>query len=371
MNSEEFTITKKEINMVVQALKNEITGFGPLESLLSDNTVSEIMVNSAKEVYVEKKGKLVRTDIKFRDNQHVLQIIDKIVSPLGRRIDESSPMVDARLPDGSRVNAIVPPLAIKGPCITIRKFSSSPLTIENLISYNSLDNRMAEFIKMAVIAKSNIIVAGGTGSGKTTFLNVLSSFIPSNQRIVTIEDSAELQLNQDHIVSLEARPANMENMGEVTIRDLLKNSLRMRPDRIVVGEVRGAEALDMLQAMNTGHNGSLSTIHSNSPRDAISRLATIVLYSGIDFPMKSINEQISSAIDLIVYVERLSDGSRKVTSITEVLGMDQDTILIQEIFHFEKMTKSYDNIKGTFKSSPVRPKILEKFESSGLNLGAW
>jgi pilus assembly protein CpaF len=368
---ETSAITQKERNMVVQSLLDEILGLGPLQNLINDEAITEIMVNSPEQVYVEKHGKLILSDVKFRNNDHVLQIIHKIVSPLGRRVDESSPMVDARLTDGSRVNAIILPLALKGPCITIRKFPSNPLTIEKLISYNSLTDKMANFLENAVAAKCNIIVAGGTGSGKTTFLNVLSSFIPSTERIITIEDAAEIQLHQPHVVSLESRPSNIEDKGEVTIRDLVRNSLRMRPDRIIVGEVRGAEALDMLQAMNTGHNGSLSTIHSNSPRDAITRLTTIVLYSGIDFPIKSIHEQIASAVDLIIYVERFPDGSRKITHITEVLDIEGDRILTQDIFYYEKTGTSYDKNRAEFKKSGIRPRIVDKFIAQGVPIGEW
>lgn len=362
-------LTNIEHSIIIDALIDEITGMGPLERLLSDDTISEVMVNGPDQVYIERKGRLKLSDVKFRNGEHVLQIIDKIVSPLGRRIDESSPMVDARLKDGSRVNAIIPPIALTGPTITIRKFSATPLTMKNLVSFGALNNKMADFLEKAVKAKANIIVAGGTGSGKTTFLNVLSSFIPGGERIVTIEDAAELQLAQPHIVSLESRPANIEGRGEVTIRDLLRNSLRMRPDRIVVGEVRGGEALDMLQAMNTGHAGSLSTVHANSPRDALARLETMVLYSGIEFPLQAIREQIYSAIDLIVYQERLPDGSRKTTRISEVLGMEGDIIVMQDVFYFEKMGKSSDKIRGEFKSSSLRPKILDKFIALGLSEG--
>lgn len=365
------TITNKERAMLIQSIVDELTGLGPIKSLINDATVSEIMINGYNQVYVERKGCVELTNVKFRDNEHVMQIVDKIVSPLGRRIDESSPMVDARLPDGSRVNVIIPPLSLIGPVITIRKFSETPLTMENLVSYESLDENMAKFIHMAVQAKLNIIVAGGTGSGKTTFLNVLSSFIRDNERIITIEDAAELKLMQPHVVSLESRPPNMEGKGEIAIRDLVRNSLRMRPNRIIVGEVRGAEALDMIQAMNTGHEGSMSTIHCNSPRDALSRTATMILYTGIDFPLKAIREQISSAIDLIVYIERLSDGSRKVTHISEVLGMEGETITLQDVFYFERMGIKGENIQGQFKRALVRPHVLDKFKEEGINIGRW
>jgi pilus assembly protein CpaF len=300
-----------------------------------------------------------------------MNIIDKILSPLGRRLDESSPMVDARLPDGSRVNAIISPLSLIGPVVTVRKFSSTPLTIENVIAYKTLDENMAKFIEMAVKARLNIIVAGGTGSGKTTLLNVLSSFIFDDERIITIEDAAELKLMQPHVVSLESRPPNIEGKGQITIRDLVRNSLRMRPNRIIVGEVRGSEALDMIQAMNTGHEGSMSTVHSNSPRDTLSRISTMILYSGIDFPLKAIREQISSAIDLIIYLERLPDGSRRVTHITEVVGMENETITLQDVFYFQRTGIQDGKIQGEFKCSVVRPRILDKFKEQGMDIERW
>lgn len=370
-NQNHPTITNKERGMLIQSIVDEFTGLGPIKSLINDSTVSEIMINGYNQVYVERKGCVELTNVKFRGNEHVMQIIDKIVSPLGRRIDESSPMVDARLPDGSRVNVIIPPLSLIGPVITIRKFFETPLTMENLISYESLDENMAKFIEMAVQGRLNIIIAGGTGSGKTTFLNVMSSFIGDNERIITIEDAAELKLMQSHVVSLESRPPNMEDKGEITIRDLVRNSLRMRPNRIIVGEVRGAEALDMIQAMNTGHEGSMSTIHCNSPRDALSRLSTMILYTGIDFPLKAMKEQISSAIDLIVYLERLQDGSRKVTHIAEVVGMEGEAITLQDIFYFEKMGIKDEKIQGEFKRVLVRPHVLDKFQQEGINIGRW
>lgn len=365
------TITNKVRLMLIQSIADELTGFGPIQKLINDNSISEIMINGPKQVYVEKEGLILPSDVKFRDNDHVMNIIDKILSPLGRRLDESSPMVDARLPDGSRVNAIISPLSLIGPVVTVRKFSSTPLTIENVIAYKTLDENMAKFIEMAVKARLNIIVAGGTGSGKTTLLNVLSSFIFDDERIITIEDAAELKLMQPHVVSLESRPPNIEGKGQITIRDLVRNSLRMRPNRIVVGEVRGSEALDMIQAMNTGHEGSMSTVHSNSPRDTISRISTMILYSGIDFPLKAIKEQISSAIDLIIYLERLSDGSRKVTHITEVVGMENDTVTLQDIFYFERTGIQDGKIQGEFKCSVVRPRILERFKEQGMDIERW
>jgi pilus assembly protein CpaF len=354
---------------VVEEIINDLTGFGPINPLLLDSDVSEVMVNGPNRVYCERKGKLIRTDITFRDNEHVMSIIDKIVSPLGRRIDESSPMVDARLPDGSRVNAIIPPLALNGPSITIRKFSEDPFTIEDLINFGTITTEMAIFLEACVKARLNIFVSGGTGSGKTTSLNVLSNFIPDDERIVTIEDAAELQLGQDHVVSLESRPPNIEGNGAITIRDLVRNSLRMRPDRVVIGEVRGAEALDMLQAMNTGHDGSLATGHSNSPRDMISRLETMVLMAGVDLPVKAIREQISGAIDIIIQQSRLKDGSRKITSITEVQGLEGDVIVLQDIFSFKQQGMDENGkVIGKLVPTGVRPKFYERLETSGISI---
>jgi pilus assembly protein CpaF len=356
---------------VVDELINDLTGFGPINPLLLDEDVSEVMVNGPNQVYCERKGKLVLTSIKFRDDEHVMSVIEKIVAPIGRRIDESSPMVDARLPDGSRVNAIIPPLALNGPTITIRKFSKDPFQIEDLVNFGTLTKDMATFLDACVKARLNIFVSGGTGSGKTTTLNVLSNFIPDDERIVTIEDAAELQLGQDHIISLESRPPNIEGKGAVTIRDLVRNSLRMRPDRVVIGEVRGSEALDMLQAMNTGHDGSLATGHSNSPRDMIARLETMVLLGGVDLPIKAIREQISGALDLIIQQSRLKDGSRRITNITEVQGMEGDVIVLQDIFTYvqEGLTPE-GKIIGKLSPTGVRPKFYEKLESSGIHIPA-
>ena len=354
---------------IISEITDEVLALGPITPLLNDTSVSEVMVNGPSHVYVERKGKLVLTDITFRDNEHIMHIIEKIVAPLGRRIDESSPMVDARLKDGSRVNAIIPPLALRGPTITIRKFSKDPLKIEDLIRFGTLTPEMAKFLEACVKARLNIVVSGGTGSGKTTTLNVLSCFIPNDERIVTCEDAAELQLRQEHVVTLESRPANIEGKGSVSIRDLVKNCLRMRPDRIVVGEVRSGEALDMLQAMNTGHDGSLTTGHANSPRDMLARLETMVLMAGMDLPVRAIREQISSAVDLILQQNRLKDGSRRVTHLTEILGMEGDTIVLQDIFVYEQ--KGLDDngkIIGQFKPTGIRPKFLSKFESSGIKL---
>ncbi|MFT9487228.1 MAG: CpaF family protein [Tepidibacillus sp.] len=367
LQESEEPLTRQQRETICQEMIAEMKGFGPIDPLLHDDEVSEIMVNHAKQVYVERKGRLERVPVQFRDDAHVMRIIEKIVSPLGRRIDESSPMVDARLPDGSRVNAIIPPLAIKGPSITIRKFAKDPFQIEDLIGFGTLTEPMARFLEAAVKARLNIVVSGGTGSGKTTTLNVLSSFIPDDERIVTIEDAAELQLRQDHVITLETRPPNIEGKGAITMRDLVKNSLRMRPDRIVVGEVRSGEALDMLQAMNTGHDGSLTTGHANTPRDMLSRLETMVLMAGMDLPVRAIREQIASAIDLIVQQNRLKDGSRKITQITEVLGMEGDVITMQDIFVYKQQGKDINGkVVGSFQPTGIVPKCFESIQTSGI-----
>ncbi|QAT41590.1 CpaF family protein [Clostridium sp. JN-9] len=356
---------------IVQEIINDITGYGPINPLLQDPEITEVMVNGPDMVYVEKEGKLQFTDIKFRDDDQVMQVIEKIVSPLGRRIDESSPMVDARLPDGSRVNAIIPPLSLNGPVITIRKFSKYPYTIEDLINFGTLSKEMAVFLNACVKAKINIFICGGTSSGKTTTLNVLSSFIPNNERIITIEDAAELQLSQEHVISLESRPPNIEGKGEVTIRDLVINSLRMRPDRLVVGEVRGGEALDMLQAMNTGQDGSLATGHSNTSRDMISRLETMVLMAGVDLPVRAIRQQIAGAISLIVEQTRFKDGTRKIVNITEVRGMEGDAIVLQDIFKFkQKKIDVNGKVVGDFVPTGVRPKFYDDFQAYGIQVPA-
>jgi pilus assembly protein CpaF len=368
LEQENIILSRVERARLFEAVAAEILGFGPIEPLLKDNSVNEIMVNGPKQVYIERHGRLEKTNVLFQNDEHVMRVIDRIVAPLGRRIDEASPYVDARLPDGSRVNAVIPPLAIKGPTITIRKFSKEPFMIEDLIRFGTVTPEMATFLKACVEARLNLVVSGGTGSGKTTTLNVLSCFIPDDERIITVENAAELQLRQDHVVTLESRPANIEGRGEITIRDLVINCLRMRPDRIVVGEVRGGEALDMLQAMNTGHDGSLTTAHANSPRDCLSRLETMVLMAGMELPVKAIREQVSAAIDVIVQQERLKDGSRKITSVTEVQGMEGDIIVMQEIFVFEQTGVEGGKIVGRMKPTGVRPKFIEKFESANIYL---
>lgn len=360
LKEKEMHLSRTERQTMINYIIDESIGFGPISKYLLDDEISEIMVNGPEQVYVEKRGLLELADASFEDNQHVMRIIEKIVSPLGRRIDESSPMVDARLPDGSRVNAIIPPLALNGPTITIRKFSKKPLNVGNLISFGTMTSDMALFIEACIKARLNIVVSGGTGSGKTTTLNVLSSFIPDNERIVTIEDAAELQLGQEHVVRLESRPANIEGKGAINVRDLVRNSLRMRPDRIVIGEVRGGEALDMLQAMNTGHDGSITTGHANSPRDMLARLETMVLMAGMDLPVRAIREQIASAIDIIIQQARLKDGSRKITHITEVQGMEKDTIILQDIFILDE--------KGTYTATGIRPKFMEKLTNTRVSL---
>jgi pilus assembly protein CpaF len=370
LSQENIILSRAERERLFEGIVAEILGFGPLEPLLADESVSEIMVNGPDKVFVERKGKLSKTNIIFENNEHVMRVIDRIVSPLGRRIDESSPYVDARLPDGSRVNAIIPPLALNGPTLTIRKFEKDPLTIDDLVSFGSISPETAEFLKSCVKARLNIIVSGGTGSGKTTLLNVLSSFIPEDERIITIENAAELQLRQEHVVTLESRPPNIEGKGEVTIQDLVVNTLRMRPDRIVVGECRAGEALDMLQAMNTGHDGSLTTAHANSPRDTLSRLETMCLMAGMDLPVRAIREQVAAAVDLIVQQARMRDGSRKVINITEVQGMEGDIIVMSDIFVFEQQGMENGKIIGRLKPTGIRPKFYEQIEVAGITLPA-
>lgn len=371
MDEEIMLVPQGERKRIIPEVLDEVLGFGPIEPLLKDSTISEIMVNNANQVYIERNGKLELTEVTFRDDAHVMHIIEKIIAPIGRRIDESSPMVDARLPDGSRVNAIIPPLSLKGPVLTIRKFAKEPYKVEDLIRFGTWTQEVADFLKACVEGKLNIIVSGGTGSGKTTTLNILSAFIPSNERIVTVEDAAELQLRQAHVVTLESRPSNIEGKGQIAIRDLVKNCLRMRPDRIVVGEVRGGEALDMLQAMNTGHDGSLTTGHANSPRDMLARLETMVLMAGMNLPARAIREQMSAALNLIIHQSRMPDGSRKITNITEIQGMEGEVITMQDIFVFESMGRDENgHIIGKFKPTGIRPKFIDKLSSIGINVSS-
>jgi pilus assembly protein CpaF len=367
-------LTRDERRQLVREIADDILGYGPLEPLLRDDSVTEVMVNSADHIYVERAGKIERTTTTFVDDAHLLRIIDKIVSQVGRRVDEASPMVDARLPDGSRVNAIIPPLSLRGPVLTIRKFSRDPYTMDDLINFGSLTAKSAHFLAACVQGKLNMLISGGTGTGKTTTLNALSAFVPGDERIVTIEDAAELQLQQDHVITLEARPPNIEGQGEVRIRELVRNALRMRPDRIIVGEVRGAETLDMLQAMNTGHEGSLTTIHANSPRDALSRLETLVLTAGVELPLRAIREQVASAFDVLVQIERLVDGSRRITHVTEVLGMESDVITLQDIFIAKPPDE--ESVAGTgatrlltpLMCTGLKPHFLEKMAAQGVIL---
>ncbi len=368
LDSENIILARVDRARLFEAVAAEILGFGPIEPLLKDQSITEIMVNGPHLVYIERHGRLEKTNIQFQNDEHVMRVIDRIVAPLGRRIDEASPYVDARLPDGSRVNAIIPPLALNGPTITIRKFSKDPLTVDDLIRFGSFTPEMSTFLKACIEARLNVLVSGGTGSGKTTTLNVLSAWIPDDERIVTVENAAELQMRQEHVITLESRPANIEGRGEVTIRDLVINCLRMRPDRIVVGECRGGEALDMLQAMNTGHDGSLTTLHANTPRDALTRLETMCLMAGMDLPVRAIREQIASAVDLIVQQERLKDGTRKMTTITEVQGMEGDVVVMQDIFVFEQTGIEGGKIVGRMKPTGIRPKFIDKFESANIYL---
>jgi pilus assembly protein CpaF len=366
-----LTLSDSNRQYLLRYILDEISGYGPLQPLLDDQDITEIMVNGPKSVYIEKKGRLELTNVVFEDSSHILKIIDRIVSPLGRHIDSESPMVDARLPDGSRVNAIIPPCAIDGPSLTIRKFRKEKLSIAKLVESNSLTQGMADFLRACVLGRLNIIISGGTGSGKTTFLNVLSDFIPEGERIVTIEDAAELQLRQPHIVRLETKLASVEGLGAVSVRELVRNSLRMRPDRIVIGECRGGEALDMLQAMNTGHDGSLTTIHANSPRDTLSRLETLVLMAGMDLPIKIVRQQISSAMDVIVQMSRLRDGTRKITAVTEVAGMEGDVIVLSDIFKFNQSGVDVEGkILGQHKATGIRPLFGPRLEASGFRLAA-
>lgn len=368
LTEESIVLSRQEKHRLFEQIAAEILGFGPLQPLLEDDEITEIMVNGAKSCYFEKAGKISRAPITFESDEHVMRIIDRIVAPLGRRIDESSPYVDARLPDGSRVNAVIPPISLVGPCLTIRKFAKDPFTVEQLIDFGSLTPSAVLFLEAAVKSRFNIIISGGTGSGKTTLLNVLSGFIPNTDRIITIENAAELQMRQDHVVTLESRPPNIEGRGEVTIRQLVINCLRMRPDRIIVGEIRGEESLDMLQAMNTGHDGSLTTAHSNSPRDTLSRVETMALMAGMDLPVRAIREQIASAIDLIVHQSRMQDGTRKVVNITEIVGMEGDVITLQDIFRFEQTAIEDGKVLGELVATGLRPKYMDKIEAHGIHL---
>ena len=361
-------ISRQEKKRLFDSIVSDIVGFGPIDALLNDESISEIMVNGPKMIYVERKGLLGRVNLSFDSDSHVLRIIDRIVAPLGRRVDESSPLVDARLPDGSRVNIVIRPIALNGPTITIRKFEKDPLGVQDLIRFGSMTAEIGDFLRACVIARLNMVVSGGTGSGKTTLLNVLSSFIPNNERIITVENAAELQLQQDHVVTLESRPANIEGKGEIDIQDLVINCLRMRPERIIVGECRGKEALDMLQAMNTGHDGSLTTLHANTPRDAISRLEVMCLMAGMDLPTRAIREQIAAAVDLICQQSRLRDGTRKIMYITEVQGMEGDMITMSDIFTFEQTGFEAGKIVGRIKPTGIRPKFIENIEDAGIHL---
>ena len=368
-DTENPLLNRMERERLIDEVLDETFGFGPLEMLLKDPTISDILVNGPHKIYVERRGKIEKTDVKFRDNDHLLQIIDRIVSKVGRRVDETSPMVDARLPDGSRVNAVIPPLALDGPSMSIRRFGSNPLKLEDLLNYKAFTPEMAMLMEAAIKARLNIVISGGTGCGKTTLLNTLSAFIPSDERIVTIEDAAELQLQQDHTVRLETRPPNIEGKGEVTTRDLVRNSLRMRPDRIIIGECRGAEALDMLQAMNTGHEGSLTTLHANAPRDAQARLETMIMMAGFELPVKAMRQQIASAVDLIIQANRLQGGPRKVTTITEVMNMEQDIIIMQDVFRFKQLGIDQNGRSfGQFEATGVRPTFMHRLESKGIKL---
>lgn len=368
LEEENLLYTRADRASLLQWATSDILGYGPLEPLLNDPEITEIMVNGHDHVYVEKNGKIEPTNVQFENDQHVIRIIDRIVSPLGRRVDEASPMVDARLPNGFRVNATIPPLSLDGPILTIRKFAQTPYTAQDLAANGTFNTQLIDFMKACVQARINIVISGGTGSGKTTLLNVASAFIPSDERIITIEDTAELQLKQEHVVRLEKKPPNVEGRGEVTIRQLVINALRMRPDRIIVGEARGGEALDMLQAMNTGHDGSMTTIHSNSPRDTLRRIETMVLMAGVELPLKAIREQVASAIDLIFHVDRMRDGTRRVVKVSEVQGMEGDTIIIQDLFEFVQTGFEHGRVIGELLATGLRPMFSEKFETNNIKL---
>jgi len=368
LQEESIILGRRERDALFEQIVAEILGLGPLEPLLADESISEIMVNGPKKVFIERGGKLQRVNVSFESDEHLMRIIERIVAPLGRRIDESSPTVDARLKDGSRVNAVIPPISLYGPILTIRKFFKKPLTVEDLVRFGTVTEESIEFLRAAVIGKINVVISGGTGTGKTTFLNILSSYIPEDERIITIENAAELKLRQEHVVTLESRPANVEGKGKIDIRDLVINSLRMRPDRIVVGECRGGEALDMLQAMNTGHEGSMTTLHANNTRDALSRLETMVLMSGMDLPHRAIREQVAAAIDMIVQLSRMRDGSRRVTSITEVQGMEGDVITMADIYKFEQTGYENNKVIGRLRPTGLRPKFMDRIEQAGIHL---
>jgi pilus assembly protein CpaF len=370
LSEENIVLSRPERHRLFEQIAAEILGFGPLQPLLDDDTITEVMVNGAKNIYIERAGKIHRVPFTFESDDHVMRIIDRIVAPLGRRIDESSPYVDARLPDGSRVNAVIPPISLVGPVITIRKFFKNPITLEQLIQFGTITSEALQFLKACVEARLNIVISGGTGSGKTTLLNILSQFIPNDERIVTIENAAELQLRQEHVVTLESRPPNIEGRGEVTIRQLVINSLRMRPDRIIVGEIRDEAALDMLQAMNTGHDGSMTTCHSNSPRDTLARIETMALMAGMELPIRAIREQLASAIDVIVHQERLRDGTRKVVNVTEVSGMEGEVITMTDVFLYEQSGYEDGKVIGRLRPTGLRPKFIDKIEAAGIHLPA-
>jgi pilus assembly protein CpaF len=368
-DTENPLLNRMEREKLIEEILDETLGFGPLEPLLKDPTISDILVNGPKKVYVERRGKLEKTDVLFRDNDHLLQIIDRIVSKVGRRVDETSPLCDARLPDGSRVNAVIPPIALDGASLSIRRFGATPLKLEDLLNYKAFSPEMAMLLEACIKARLNVVISGGTGSGKTTLLNTMSSFIPSDERIVTIEDAAELQMQQDHVVRMETRPPNIENKGAITTRDLVRNALRMRPERIIIGECRGGETLDMLQAMNTGHSGSMTTLHANSVRDAMSRLETMIMMAGFELPIKAMRQQIASAVDLVIQVNRLQGGPRKLISITEVMNMEQDVIIMQEIFRFKQLGVDQNGRAfGQFEATGVRPTFVNRLESKGVKL---
>lgn len=370
LTEENIVLTRPERARLFEQIAAEILGFGPLETLLGDESITEIMVNGPRNIYIERKGKISRVPVSFESDEHVMRIIDRIVAPMGRRIDESSPYVDARLPDGSRVNAIIPPLSLIGPVLTIRKFFKNPITVEQLIQFGTINPEGLQFLKAGVEARLNIVISGGTGSGKTTLLNILSGFIPNDERIITIENAAELQLRQEHVVTLESRPPNIEGRGEVTIRQLVINALRMRPDRIIVGEIRDEAALDMLQAMNTGHEGSMTTAHSNGPRDSLARIETMAMMAGMDLPVRAIREQVAAAIDMVIHEERMRDGTRKIVSITEVSGMEGDVITMTDIFAFEQTGIENGKVVGRLRPTGLRPKFMDKIEAAGIHLPA-